>query len=105
MDHIPGPRELRTAGRACTFMAYTAGLAGIAAGTLLLREGEPAFAVFLWIVTFAVGAALMGVSLLIRAFSGVAAQLSRMESDVRVLADDHARRAAGDGAHDPWRHP
>jgi choline-glycine betaine transporter len=104
MDHIPSPKELRTAGRACTFLAYAAGLAGVAAGTLVLRDGELAFAIILWTITFAVGAALMGVSLLIRAFSGIASQLTRMESDLRVLADDHARQAghAPPTDRDPW---
>jgi hypothetical protein len=105
MDHIPSPRELRTAGRACTFLAYAAGLAGVAAGTLVLRDGELAFAVILWTITFAVGAALMGVSVLIRAMAGVSTQLTRLESDVRVLLLDRSRDLgpSAETTDDPWR--
>lgn len=105
MDHIPNPRELRGAARACLFLAYAAGLAGVAAGTLVLREGDLAFAIILWTITFAVGAALMGVSVLVRAVSGLVTQLTRMESDLRVLSQDRARQGgplAPDDGRDPW---
>jgi hypothetical protein len=93
MDHVPSPKELTTAARACTVLAYAAGLAGVAAGTLMLRDGDLAFAIILWTITFAVGAALMGVSVLVRAVSGISAQVTRMESDLRVLLADRAREA------------
>lgn len=104
MDRIPNPRELQIAARACVLLAYATGLGGIAAGTWLLREGDWPMAIVLWLVTFAVGAALMGISLLIRALSGIAAQLARLESDVRAVASE---RATGPGApdagrRDPW---
>lgn len=86
-------------------MAYVVGLAGVAAGTLVLREGDLAFAIILWTITFAVGAVLMGMSLLIRTLSGMVAQMSRMESDVRVLGQERAQRVARDGPEperDPW---
>jgi choline-glycine betaine transporter len=104
MDHIPSPRELRGAARACTFLAYTAGLAGVAAGTLMLREGNLTFAVILWTTTFAVGAALMGVSVLVRAVSGLSTQITRMESRLQQLADDRARTGgiSPDPGRDPW---
>ena len=104
MDHIPSPRELTVAARACVFMAYAAGLAGVAAGTIVLRDGELAFAVILWTITFAVGAVLMGVSLLIRAVSGLSAQVLRMEADVHVLRTDRARQDGG-GRNEPDRDP
>jgi hypothetical protein len=61
-------------------------------------------AIVLWLVTFAVGATLMGMSLLIRALSGVTAQLARLESDVRVLADGAGARPRPPGTsdRDPW---
>jgi len=61
-------------------------------------------AIVLWLITFAVGAALMGISLLIRALSGLGAQLTRLESDVRVLAEERARGggAPGGNERDPW---
>jgi hypothetical protein len=93
MDHVPSPKELTTAARACTVLAYAAGLAGVAAGTLMLRDGDLAFAIILWTITFAVGAALMGVSVLVRAVSGISTQVTRMESDLRVLLSDRAREA------------
>lgn len=91
MDHIPSPKELRTAARACTFLAYAAGLAGIAGGTLVLRDGDLAFAIMLWIITFAVGATLMGVSLVIRAVASLATSVTRMESELAVLVGDRGR--------------
>lgn len=104
MDRIPTPRELQIAARACVLLAYTTGLGGIAAGTWLLRGGDWPMAIVLWLITFAVGAALMGISLLIRALSGLGAQITRLESDVRVLAEDRARGggAPGGSERDPW---
>jgi hypothetical protein len=104
MEHVPAPRELRGAARACTVLAYAAGLAGVAAGTLVLRDGDLAFAVILWTITFAVGAALMGVAVLVRAVAGLSAQIHRIETDVRVLVGDRFRDGAPDTAppRDPW---
>ena len=104
MDHLPSPKELRGAARACTVLAYAAGLAGVTGGTLMLRDGDLGFALILWTVTFAVGAALMGVAVLVRAVAGLSIQLTRMESDVRVLVGDRVRTnpQAGD---DDWRIP
>jgi hypothetical protein len=104
MDHVPSPKELRGAARACTFLAYAAGLAGVAAGTLVLREGELAFAIILWTVTFAVGASLMGVAVVIRAVAGLSTQVTRMESDLRVLVSDRHRDRplSPEPDRDPW---
>lgn len=105
MDHVPSPKELRGAARACTFLAYAAGLAGVAGGTLMLRDGELALAIILWTVTFAVGAALMGVAVLVRAVAGMSVQMTRMESDLRVLSNAQARGGSypvDDPGRDPW---
>lgn len=91
MDSVPSPRELRTAARSCTVLAYAAGLAGIAAGTLVLRDGSIALAVIVWVMTFGVGACLMGVAVLLRAMVGTTATIAHLESDVRLLVAD--RRA------------
>lgn len=105
MDHIPSVKEMRTAARACLFLAYAAGLAGVAAGTLVLREGDLTFAIILWVITFAVGASLMGVSVLIRALSAMRTELERMGSDVRVLVADRQTSRASP-REDPWSgHP
>ncbi|HSK22703.1 MAG TPA: hypothetical protein VK906_05990 [Egicoccus sp.] len=107
MDHIPSPKELRTAARACTFLAYAVGLAGVAGGTLMLREEDLAMALILYTVTFAVGAALMGVAVLVRAVAGMMTQLHRIDGDVRVLVSDRARNGPAAGERDPWsgHHP
>ena len=102
MDDVPSPSQLRGAARACTLLAYAAGLAGVAAGTLMLREGDLAFAVILWVITFAVGAALMGISVLVRAMAGLAARLDHVGSDVRLLVGDRARRMSDEPERDPW---
>jgi hypothetical protein len=106
MDDIPTPQQLRVAGRACNLMAYAAGLAGVAAGTLVLRQGQLGSAVILWTMTFAVGAALMGVSIMIRAMVGLTARTTRMEADLRLMLDARSRGPA-DGTwgvedRDPW---
>ena len=102
MDDIPTAGQLRTAARACLILAYAAGLAGVAAGTLILQDGELAFAVILWVITFAVGATLMGVSLLIRALAGLTARVDQASSDVRVLVGERARQRQGETDRDPW---
>jgi hypothetical protein len=104
MDHLPSPKELRGAARACTVLAYAAGLAGVAAGTLVLRDGDLAFAIILWTITFAVGAALMGVAVVIRAVAGLVTQVTRMETDVRVLVADRHRQQplSPEPDRDPW---
>jgi hypothetical protein len=106
MDDVPTPDQLRGAARACTVLSYAAGLAGVAAGTLLLREGDIAFAVILWVITFAVGAALMGVAVLIKAMAGLSARVDHVGSDLRLLVADRARAGAQEPDRDPWlRHP
>lgn len=106
MDDVPTPGQLRTAARACSILAYAAGLAGVAAGTLLLREEELAFAIILWVITFAVGAALMGIAVLVRAMAGLSARLEHAGADLRVLVGERARRRSDEPERDPWlRHP
>lgn len=107
MDHVPSVKELHSAARACMVMAYAAGLAGVTAGTLMLRDGDIAFAIILWVITFAVGAALMGVAVVVRAVAAMTAELRSVASDVRVLVTDRsADHARTPGRDDPWSgHP
>lgn len=91
MDDVPTPTELRSAARAATIVAYGTGLAGIAVGTLLLRQDELAFAVLVWVVTFAVGTCLIGVATLVRASAGMAARLTKLDADVAGLRRDRLR--------------
>jgi hypothetical protein len=103
VDDVPTPQQLRSAARACTILAYAAGLAGVAAGTLVLRDGDLVFAIILWVITFAVGAALMGVAVLVRASAGLSATIARLESEVRVLVADRAGRDPRPATEqDPW---
>lgn len=102
MDDVPTPNQLRTAARACTILAYAAGLAGVAAGTLVLREGDLAFAIILWVITFAVGAALMGIAVLVRAMAGLSARVDQAGADVRVLIGERARQRQDEPERDPW---
>lgn len=91
MDEVPTPNELRAAARAATIVAYGTGLAGIAVGTLLLRDDELALAVLIWVVTFAVGTCLIGVATLVRASAGVTARLAKLDADVASLRRDRLR--------------
>lgn len=83
---VPTPRELRTAARAATIMAYAVGLAGVAVGTLALRDDELATAVLLYVVTFGVGTCLVGVATLLRAVGGLSARTARLEREVAIAA-------------------
>lgn len=104
MDSQPSDKDLRSAARACVMLAYATGLAGIAGGTLALRDGSVSIAVILWIVTFAVGTGLAGTALLIRAFAGLATRVTRLQADVQALdrmRDGLAQPEPGPGR-DPW---
>jgi hypothetical protein len=91
VDEVPTPSELRAAARAATIVAYGTGLAGVAAGTWLLRQDEFALAVLIWVVTFAVGTCLVGVATLVRASAGMAARLAKLDADVASLRRDRLR--------------
>lgn len=98
-DDVPTPRELRVAARGATILAYAVGLAGVAVGTLALRDDELATAVLLYVVTFAVGACLIGVATLVRAVAGLTARIAKIDADVSFLVRDSATPHGGD-----WRH-
>jgi hypothetical protein len=102
VDDIPSPSELRAAGRASTIVAYGTGLAGVAVGTWLLRQDELVLAVLTWVITFGVGACLVGVATLVRASAGLTGRLAKLDADVAALRRDVARRE--DGHDDDWRH-
>ncbi len=85
MDDHPTPQELRIAARGATIMAYAVGLAGVAVGTLALRDDDLATAVLLYVVTFGVGACLIGVATLVRALQGLSARFDRLEVSVSRL--------------------
>lgn len=78
MEPIPSPRELRSAARACTALAYMVGLVGIGAGSLLVRDGAVLNAAVVWTSTFALGAVLVGLALVLRALTAVLAHLLQL---------------------------
>ncbi len=101
MDRVPGPKELRGAAAVAASLAYIVGLAGIVAGGLVLRDGDSVGAVILWVLTFAAGAAMMVLAMLIRGVAAILARLTQVEGDVRVLVGDRNRDRA---EADQWGH-
>jgi hypothetical protein len=98
-DDIPTPKDMRGAASVAVSLAYATGLAGVVAGAVVFQRGEPVLGVVVWVITFAVGAALMIASYLVRGLAAVLARLTMIESDVRVLLG-----RAGQRDHDdhPW---
>lgn len=95
VDAPPTSKDLRVAARGATLMAYVVGLVGVGTGTLALREDDVPTAILLYVVTFAVGASLIGLATLIRAFDGLAARFDRLERSVGRLhldREDDTRR-------------
>lgn len=92
MERIPTPKDMRGAAGVAVSLAYASGLAGVVAGAVVFQRGETVLGVVVLVITFAVGAALMIASYLVRALAAVLAHLTRLESDVRVLLGDSGRR-------------
>lgn len=106
VNEVPSPRELRGAAAVAQSLAYVAGLAGVVAGGLLFRQGDEAFAVVVWALTFAAGAILMIAAFLTRAVAALFGRIARIESDVAVLVADRDRSPVGGEGPDPWTgHP
>lgn len=80
-------RELLVAARVAEALVYAAGVAGVVAGGLLFRDGEPAFAVVAWLLTFVAGVAL-------RLAAWAARALAELLDRIRSMEDDLARMAA-----------
>lgn len=85
MDAVPSPKDLRGAAGVAQTLAYVAGIAGVIAGALLYRTGETAFAVVVWVLTFAAGAILMIAAFLARGMASLLARIARIEQDLTVL--------------------
>lgn len=88
-------------------LAYLCGLAGVVAGGLLYTRAETAFAVVVWVLTFAIGAVLMIAAALVRAMASLLARIAHLESDVSLLVADSARGrdlAPPAPERDPWLH-
>lgn len=104
--------ELVVAARVADALVYAAGLSGVVAGGLLLRDGETGFAVVAWVVTFIAGASLRLASWAARALADLLERTARMEDDLARLAaqprapqPDSPERSSprDDGPPDPYR--
>lgn len=109
-DAGPSPRDLRGAAAAARSLAYAAGLAGAVAGGLLYQQGETAFAIGVWVLTFGVGAVLMIAAFLLQGMMALLARIAAIESDLRMLVGRRGRDDRGDGPElppNPWHggHP
>lgn len=109
MEQIPSPKDMRGAAGVAVTLAYTTGLAGVVAGAVLFQRAETTMAVVVIVVTFAIGAALMIASYLVRGLAAVLAHIAALESDVRVLLadryprDPRLRDPDREGSdHSPW---
>ena len=104
MERVPSPKNLLGAAAVAQSLAYVAGIAGVIAGGLLYRDGDTAFAVVAWIVTFCAGAILMIASFLARGMAALLGRIAHIEQNVTTLV---GRRVDDPGdERDPWsRHP
>ena len=84
MDPVK-PTELMTAARVADALVVVVGVAGVAAGGLLYRQDEIAFAVVAWCLTFVAGASLRLVVWMARGIAQVMERNERMEEDVARL--------------------
>ena len=104
MDRIPSPKNLLGAAAVAQSLAYVAGIAGVVAGGLLYRNGDTAFAVVAWVITFAAGAILMIAAFLTRAMASLLARIAHIEQDVTTLVGRREHKPGDE--RDPWsRHP
>ena len=110
MEHVK-TRELLVAARVAEALVYAAGIAGVVAGGLLFRGGEPAFAVVAWLLTFVAGVALRIAAWAARALAELLERTRSIEEDLARMAvqpresraDPHARERAPDAPPDPYR--
>lgn len=104
MERIPSPKDLRGAATAAQTLTYVTGLAGVVAGAILYGNGETAFAVVAWVLTFAAGAILMIAAFLARGMAALLARIARIEQDIAtfVSRDRPDDRARGPDR-DPWQ--
>lgn len=78
-------RELHTAARVADALVWAAGGAGVLAGGLLLRAGEPGFAAVAWALTLVAGTGLRLAAWLARGVAELLDRMRRMESDIAAL--------------------
>jgi choline-glycine betaine transporter len=86
IDPAPRPRELALAARIVTLVAYAAALTGVAIGAGALREGAVVRAAAAFALTFALGTALVALTVLLRAVTGLTLRMTRLEDDLAALS-------------------
>jgi hypothetical protein len=100
------PRQLYTAARLADALVYAAGVAGVVAGGLLVRDGSVGFAVVAWALTFVAGAALRLGAWAARALAELLIRSERIEAELARLARNQPPRLPGDEPRapvDPYR--
>jgi hypothetical protein len=95
-------KELHVAARTADALVYVVGLAGVAAGGLLLRADRPAYAVIAWALTFCAGAALRLLAVLARAVAEILARTKATSDRVDRLGSDPRPYPAPPDADDRW---
>jgi hypothetical protein len=102
MEHVR-PSQLRTAARVADALVYAVGVAGVVAGGLLWRDGDVAFAVVAWAVTFVAGAGLRLAAWLTRGVAQLLDRSERISDELAALRADHvvAERRAPEAV-DPY---
>jgi len=85
------PRDLAAAARVADGLVYGAGLAGVVAGGLLLRDGQTSWAVVSWALTFTAGAGLRLAAAAVRALAQLLLQQEKMNADIQHLAGESGR--------------
>lgn len=81
-------RELQLGARTADALVYVVGLAGVAAGGLLLRGQRPTEAVVVWALTFCAGAAVRLLATLSRAVAEILARTKSVAERVDRLDRD-----------------
>lgn len=91
------PRELIVAARVADALVYAAGVAGVVAGGVLFQQGEHAFAVVAWVLTFVAGVGLRIASWASKALAELLKRTARMDDDLaRISAELREQRSSAD---------
>lgn len=106
MDGVK-PAELIAAARMTEGLVYVAGLAGVVAGTQLLRQGDLPMAIIVWTLTFVGGAVLRLLGWMARGIGQMMERTHRIETDLLRLnrnsyADEPPSRDEREGPYGPF---
>lgn len=96
-------KELHIGARTAEALVYVVGLAGVAAGGLLLRGDSPAYAVTVWALTFCAGAGLRLLATMSRAVAEILARTKATSERVeRLTATEPSGGARPRDPDDRW---